>query len=82
MVDGSVAELADKTDCDLVVAGTGNRKPNRIPIAVSGQMRTVGCIPKIAELPQVVIGGRYFIPCGATVARPSRSEREARGMRP
>ena len=73
MFNRSVVPFADKADRDLFRPGADDRKTDRVPVTLLGEMRTGGGITKVAEFPQVSVGSGQFPARGATVTRPSRS---------
>jgi len=82
MFDGSMVQLADKTDRDLVPANASNRKTNCIPVALPRKVRTGCCVTQVADFPHVGVDRRELLPRGAAVSRPSRSQWQTRRMRP
>jgi hypothetical protein len=82
MFDRSMVQFAGKADRDLLPADVRDRKTDCIPVPAPGKMRTSRCVTKVAEFPYVGVSRRQFLPRGAAVSRPSRSEWQARRMRP
>src|SRR6266849_2528223 len=82
MFDRRVGYLADKADGDLLRAGAGARATDCVPVTAWWKMRAGGCITEVADLPYVGVGCRKFLPRGAAISSPSRSQWQTRRMRP
>src|ERR1035441_275926 len=68
--------------CACRMPNVGNREANCIPVTEPRKMRTGVCVTEIAEFPDVRVGCRHFLPRGAAVSSPSRSQWQTRRMRP
>jgi len=82
MLRRSVAQLADKTQRDLIAPRTGDDESNRIPVARFGQVLAARGIAQVAELADRGIFGLRARAGGATFPGPSGAQRQARRMRP
>jgi len=81
MLHWSVGAFANIPEHDVFGTGGGNRKSNRIPIAVNRKVRTRR-IAQVAEFANGSIGRGSFLAGGATGAVPTGTQRQAHRMRP